>query len=150
MLIAFAIPGDPRGKGRPRATVRGSFARVYTDAKTRAYESGVKAAAVAAMAGREPMAGPLSVVLRIRLPLPASMPKRRRAAVLAGEDAYFGRIDCDNAAKAVLDGCNGVCWADDVQITRLFVAKVPHERPGVDVRIEQLGVPGESRQDVVG
>lgn len=136
--LTFSLSGEPRGKGRPRATVRAGFARMYTDAATRKYEASIGAAATRVMAGRAPLEGPLSVSLRVRLAPPKSMTKRQRAAVLSGEAAYFGRIDCDNAAKAVLDGCNGIVWRDDVQITRLFITKTAAERPGVDIRIEAL------------
>lgn len=136
--IVFSLAGEVRGKGRPRATVRGGFARVFTDEKTRKYETSIRAVGVARMAGRKPLEGPLSVSLRLRLAPPKSMSKRQRARVLGGEEAYFGRVDCDNACKAVLDALNGVCWGDDVQIVRLFVTKVADEKPGVDVRIEAL------------
>lgn len=137
-VLQFSMSGAPRGKGRPRTAVRGGFARVYTDARTRKYEASVASLAAIAMAGRPPFVGPLSVSLRFRLEPPKSMSKRERAAVLAGEQAYLGRIDADNAAKAVLDGMNGVAFADDVQIVRLFVVKVADARPGVDVRLEAL------------
>lgn len=136
--LVFSMSGDPRGKGRPRASVRGGFARMYTDAKTRTYEADVAAAVRAVMAGRAPLEGPLSVSLRVRLSPPKSMSKRQRAAVLSGQEPYFGRIDCDNAAKAILDACNGIAWRDDVQITRLFVTKTAAATAGVDVRIEPL------------
>jgi Holliday junction resolvase RusA-like endonuclease len=106
--LVFSMSGDPRGKGRPRASVRGGFARMYTDAKTRTYEADVAAAVRAVMAGRAPLEGPLSVSLRVRLSPPKSMSKRQRAAVLSGEEPYFGRIDCDNAAKAILDAVSAV------------------------------------------
>lgn len=137
-VLAFSCSGIPRGKGRPRATTRGGFARLYTDAKTRSYETSIRQIAEATMAGRAPLQGPLSVSLRIRLSPPASMSKRERQRILAGEQPYLGRIDCDNAAKSALDACNGVCFGDDVQIVRLFVTKVASERPGLDLRIEAL------------
>jgi Holliday junction resolvase RusA-like endonuclease len=118
--------------------VRGGHATTYTDPKTRAYELSVAAIARAAMKGRPPLEGALSVSLRFRLALPKSMSKRERAAVLAGERPYFGRIDCDNAAKSLLDGCNTIVWRDDVQITRLFVVKEAAEAPGVDVKVQPL------------
>jgi len=136
--LTFSMSGEVRGKGRPRASVRGGFARMYTDEKTRKYEGAIRAIGLQKMAGRAPLEGPLSVSLRFRLAPPKSMSKTQRAKVLAGEEAYFGRVDCDNAAKAVLDGLNGVCWRDDVQIVRLFVTKAAAERAGVDVRLEAL------------
>lgn len=134
--LFFHFDGEPRGKGRPRATARGGYARMYTDDKTRKYEQSIARAAAIALDGRKPLEGPLSVSVRLRLQPPASMSKRQRARILAGEEPYLGRIDCDNGAKAVLDAMNGVVWPDDKQIVRLWVTKVPHEKPGVDVRVE--------------
>lgn len=136
--IAFSVMLDPRGKGRPRAAVIHGRAKIYTDAATRKYELVIRKFATKLMGDRRPLEGPLSVSLRFRLSPPVSMSKRQRAAVLAGEQPYFGRIDCDNAAKSVLDACNAVCWGDDKQIVRLFVTKVAAEKPGVDVHILAL------------
>jgi Holliday junction resolvase RusA-like endonuclease len=136
--VVFSMSGVVKGKGRPRATVRGGFARLYTPAETRQYENAARAVAVQIMAGRAPFEGPLSVSLRLRFSPPKSTTKARRARLLSGEEAYLGSIDVDNAAKALLDAFNGVCWGDDVQIVRLFVTKVAAEKPGIDVRIEPL------------
>lgn len=138
--LQFSMVGDPRGKGRPRATVRmvgrKPIATIYTDPKTRRYESSVRSVAQKAMAGLAPLEGPLSVSLRFRLAVPKSTPKYLRSAYLTGEDAYLGAFDVDNLAKSILDGCNGACWGDDRQIVRLFVTKVAAEKPGVDIRVE--------------
>jgi Holliday junction resolvase RusA-like endonuclease len=88
-----------------------------------------------AMGGRQPFTGALSVSIRIRLDVPASMSKKQRARILAGEEPYLGRIDCDNAAKAALDAMNAVVFGDDKQITRLWVTKEPSANPGIDVKV---------------
>ena len=137
-VITFSAAGEPRGKGRPRVFVQAGRAIATTDPRTREYEASLRRIAVDVMGAREPLEGPLSLSLRFRLSPPASMTKRQRAAVLAGEQPYFGRIDVDNCAKAIADALNGVCWRDDKQIVRLFATKVAHERPGVDVRVESL------------
>lgn len=136
--VLFSMAGDPRGKGRPRATARGGHASTYTDPKTRAYEASVKKIAMAEMAGRQPLEGALSVSMRFRIGLPKSMPKYLRKAYLAGERAYVGGPDVDNMAKSILDGCNAVCFSDDKQVVRLFVTKVAAESAGVDVQIMPL------------
>ena len=136
--LVFSLSGSPRGKGRPRTSVRGGFAKIYTDADTRAYERSVGVIARQAMGPRAPFEGPLSASLRFRLPLPKSMTKRRRASILAGEEAYLGSLDIDNMAKAILDGMNAIAFLDDVQIVRLFVTKIGSDRPGVDVKITPL------------
>lgn len=145
-VLVFSMAGNPRGKGRPRATVRGGrFASVYTDPQTRKYEASVAKLAKAAMGAHAPFVGPLSVSLRFRIPIPASLPKYRRARILAGEEAITGSFDIDNLAKSILDGCNHIAFEDDKQVVRLFATKVGSERPGVDVRIEPLAPqPGDA------
>lgn len=136
--LVFFFHGDPRGKGRPRLSTRGGFARAFTDPKTRQYEQSIAREAALVLGSRKPLEGPLSVSVQLRLQVPASMSKRQRARVLAGEEAYLGRIDVDNGAKAVLDAMNGVVWADDKQIVRLWITKEPHEKPGVTVIVRAL------------
>jgi Holliday junction resolvase RusA-like endonuclease len=139
--LTFSISGTPIAKGRPRATLRGGFARLYTPAETKKYESAVKRFAALAMRGRKPFEGPLSVSIRFRLGLPKSMSKKDQAAKLAGEAAYLGTKDIDNLGKAVLDALNEVAWVDDVQIVRLFLTKAASSNPGVDIKITPLGEP---------
>lgn len=136
--LVFSMSGEPRGKGRPRAAVRGGFARMYTDPKTRKYEASIAKIARVKMGARPPFEGPLSVSLRFRIELPKSMPKYRRARVLAGEEAHTGGPDVDNMAKAVLDAMNGIVFPDDRQIVRLFATKIGAVAAGVDIRIEPL------------
>lgn len=137
-MIQFSVAIVPRGKGRPRATVLGGFARMYTDELTRKYEATISKAAMVVMTGSLPLEGPLSVVAQFRIPIPPSFSKRRRAAILAGTDHYAGAFDTDNLLKAVLDACNSICWQDDRQVMRLTAIKTPAERAGVDIRIEKL------------
>lgn len=135
--ISFTVPGEPRGKGRPRATVRGGHARMYTDDKTASYENLVALAATAAMAGRPPLQGPLTVVIAVRLTPPKAASKLARAAMLGGSAPVYGRFDLDNICKAVLDGSNAIAFADDRQIVGLMAAKAGAETPGVDVEIQE-------------
>jgi Holliday junction resolvase RusA-like endonuclease len=135
-VIAFSIDGVARGQGRPRATVKGGFASVYKDGPDRKYEAGVAGVARRAMAGREPLEGPLSLTLRFRLQPPKSMTKGLRARVLAGEEPYFGAFDTSNMVKSIEDAMNKIVWVDDRQVVRLFATKVAAEQAGVDVRVE--------------
>lgn len=135
---AFSLAGEPRGKARPRATVRGGYAHVYSDPITKKYEQSIRDVAERMMCGKEPLAGALSVSLRFRLSVPVSYSKRLRAAILAGEEPYFGAYDADNLAKAILDALDGIMFLNDKQVVRLFVEKLGTEQPGVDIRVEAL------------
>jgi Holliday junction resolvase RusA-like endonuclease len=120
-VLRFVIPGEPRGKGRPRfGKSRAGFVSVRTDDKTAAYENLVKLAA--RQAGAVSIAGPLSVQISAYFVPPPSWSKKRRAAALAGHEAP-GRFDIDNISKAVLDGLNGIAFGDDKQIVTLFARK---------------------------
>lgn len=134
--VAFVVPGEPRGKGRPRASHYGGFFRLHTDAKTLAYERMVAAYAKVAMATAPPLQGPLAVYMLFRYSVPKSFTKTRRRAVLAGLDAYLGRFDVDNLAKSVGDALHGIVYEDDAQIVRLTVLKRPDANPGVDIMVK--------------
>ena len=119
--LRFVIPGEPRGKGRPRfGRSRAGFAVAYTDAKTATYENLVRLAA--REAGVTPIEGPLFVQVNAFFTVPQSWSKKRRASALDGAEAP-SRFDVDNIAKAVLDGLNGVAFADDKQIVTLLASK---------------------------
>lgn len=133
--VNFTIPGEPRGKGRPRATRFGKGVRLYTDAKTASYEGLIAYAAQQALAGREPLDGPLVVTVLVRLAPPASASKKARAAMLAGEIPPTKKPDLDNIVKAVLDGCNGVAFRDDALVCWINAGKVYAPAAGVDVVI---------------
>lgn len=135
MAVEFFVPGQPVGKGRPRATVRAGRARLYTPAKTEKYEARVALFAQQAMAGRPVMAGPVALSVTALFPIPPSWPKKRQAAARAGTEQHTKRPDADNCAKAILDGLNGVVWKDDSQVVTLSIEKRYSDRPGVLVTV---------------
>lgn len=139
MRLSFTIPGAPHGKGRPRATRFGRGVRLYTDAKTASYESLVALAAQQALGGREPLSGPLVLTVLVRMAPPASASKKAREAMLAGELHPAKKPDLDNVLKSVLDGCNGVAFADDAQVCWINAGKVYAAVAGVDVVITPDG-----------
>jgi Holliday junction resolvase RusA-like endonuclease len=133
--LAFTVPGEPRGKGRPRIGRVGPHARMFTDRKTRSYEGLVALAAEKAMDGAVPFACPLELHMRVRLVPAASASKKARAAMLAGELPPAKLPDLDNCVKAILDGCNAVAFLDDRLVVALTAAKIYADTPGVDVLI---------------
>jgi Holliday junction resolvase RusA-like endonuclease len=134
--LQFVIPGPPVGKGRPRFSTVGGTPRSYTPAVTRDYESLIAARAAEAMAGREPLQTPLTVYIYASMSVPLSWSKAKRQAALDG-DIYPARPDVDNIAKTVLDGMNGVVYADDAQVTYLKVTKKYSEEGMVTVWLSE-------------
>lgn len=137
-VIAFTVPGEPQGKGRPRAFRAGRSVRMYTPTKTQAYEQLVADMGRQAMAGRAPMVGPLAVDLVAVVSVPASWSKKRRAAALEGLELPAKKPDADNVAKAIADGLNGITYGDDAQVVELRVRKRYGEVPGVLVEVRGI------------
>lgn len=133
--ITFFVPGAPRGKGRPRATMRGVRPALYTDAKTASYENLVRLAAMEAMKGDAPFDGAIRLMVGIRFGIPASASKVRKAQMLAGDILPTSRPDADNVAKAVLDALSTVAFKDDAQVVILNIFKMYADTPGVQVTV---------------
>lgn len=133
-MITFSVPGLPVAKGRPKASVIGGKARLYTPGRTVAYEGLVAHAGAEAMRGRSPLDGPLSLNVIATFPIPKSWPKTRQAAALH----HTGRPDADNILKAIGDGLNQVVWADDSQLARVSVEKRYGAVPGVIITVQAL------------
>lgn len=121
-MIVVTIPGELRGKGRPRFARRGRFVQTYTDDATQNAEAWVRSCGAKAMAGAL-LDGPLSITLDIGVPVPASWSAKKRAAALAGATFPTGKPDLDNQLKLVGDALNGVVWRDDKQIVRAVVTR---------------------------
>jgi len=135
--VMISIPGDPRGKGRPRFARRGRKTVTYTDDKTAAYENLVGLYATQAMKSSPPILGPLKLTIYAYMPIPASWSGKKKTAALAREIYPTGLPDIDNIAKAVLDGLNRIAFADDKQVVTLAMGKRYSDQPGLVVWVNQ-------------
>jgi Holliday junction resolvase RusA-like endonuclease len=135
-LIVVTVPGVPVAKGRPRISTAGKFPRAYTPAKTVRYEDLIKIAAYGRMEGRAPIQGQVTLSITAYVPIPKSMPKRDQRDAVEGIKHPVTRPDADNYAKAALDGCNGILFKDDSQVTDLVVRKRYSDRPRLVITME--------------
>lgn len=135
VLFSFLLVGEPVAKGRPQVgRSKGGRPVVYTPEKTAAYERRLRSvASVEALRQglREPMTGPLSVIVEAVF-----------ANTLRSElgSPHAVKPDADNVLKT-LDALNGVVWKDDAQIARATVTKRRAnmgEHPHLWVSVEQL------------
>lgn len=140
--ITIDLPGAPQGKGRPRFRVvrtktGATFGNAYTPAKTRSYETLLRAAAINAMKDHMLIEGPLIVVVWAYMPVPQSWSKRKQNDALAGVIFPIGKPDCDNMLK-VVDALNGVVWKDDAQIVDARVIKTYSYKPELRIEVTQV------------
>lgn len=143
MRVTLTIPGVPIAKGRPRFRNRrtksgAEFVQAYSPEKTRSYDAVVRTLADQAMAGRPPLAGPLQVNFVAFLPVPRSWSQKRSQSALAGRVLPTYRPDLDNMIKNVLDGSNGILFADDALITDMVVSKRYSDRPRAVLEVIEL------------
>lgn len=146
VVIEFVVPGQPQGKGRPRIGKIGQHARMFTPAKTVAYEGLIALAAQQALHGRPLLEGAVDVALDIRCQVPASWSLKKQRMALTGEIRPTTKPDADNVVKAVFDGCNGVLWRDDVQVCDLRVRKRYSADPGVTVEAFEVIAPKQQTE----
>ena len=133
--VYFVVEGKPVGKGRPRASTRGGFVRMYTDAKTLTYEAAIKDEAAKAMGNAELFETAMHLHVNCYYQLPKRWPKRLQQQALDGEVFPNVKPDLDNVVKAVLDAMNGVVYRDDAQVVNLVATKRYATEPRVEVYI---------------
>ncbi len=137
--VEIWIPGAPVAKARARhGKTRDGRPVTYSDPKTKSWELQVGMLASVAMGDSEPSQAPIALTLDVGLAPPRSWSQRRRDAATAGEIAATKRPDLDNFVKSVLDGLDGVVFADDSQVVRLEVHKRYSARPGVSITVREV------------
>ena len=134
-MIQFTVMGTPIPKARARVTTIGGFARAYTPKSTVDYEKRVAAAARAAMGAKQPDTGPIEIMLELRMPVPVSWSKKKRAAALSGLVRATKKPDSGNIQKAIEDAMNDIAYIDDAQIVITTVRKLYAAEPCVVVAV---------------
>lgn len=132
-MIAFTLPVEAIGKGRPRF-VRAT-GKAFTPARTQAFESMVAIEASRAMAGQPPFRGALRLTMRATYIHPQSWSAKKMAAT----EWKVSKPDADNIAKLVKDGMNRIVYADDAQISELIVQKKYGAVASLVIEVSQLG-----------
>lgn len=137
MMARFEVPGEPRGKGRPRFARMGKGVRAYTDEKTASFENRILSCYLEQIgAPATPPEDQLHVFVVAWFGVPKSYPKAMHKAAADGVmQPVTKKPDVDNILKSVLDALNGVAWKDDAQVYYAVVHKVYGTRPRLDVTL---------------
>ena len=138
MEVRFTIPGNPRGKQRPRLCKFNGKNYVYTPKETVNYEDLVKSSYLAEYNLCFEKDVPLEVLILAAFSIPKKIKKGLKSLMAAGVLLPTKRPDCDNIIKIILDGLNGVAYHDDSQICRVSLKKIYSEKPGVAVLIRNI------------
>lgn len=138
MARVFFVPGEPRGKMRPKASSFGGHSRVYTPGKQIEYENWIRCCYKERYPDEPAMEGPIAAHVKVLMGIPKSTPKKRRALMLEGKLLPTKKPDLDNVIKD-LDALNGIAFADDSQIVGIVAYKEYSETPGVEFSIMEAG-----------
>lgn len=133
----FVVPGEVRGKMRPKASSFGGHAKVYTPSKQIEYENWVRLCYQEAYPNEKPMEGPLYAIVNVNMRVPKSASKKKRLTMLTGETKPTKKPDLDNCIKQ-LDALNGVAFADDSQIVEIHATKSFAEEDSMSITLMEL------------
>ena len=145
LQVRFSIPGEPKGKGRPRFMRNG---HTYTPQETVEYENWVR---LSYRTNAENYFFQNHIALSVRMDayfgIPKSTSKKKRKMMETGDIRPVVKRDCDNIAKIVLDALNHIAYHDDAQVVELVVCKWYDEQPRVDVLIKERMVMDRPEKD---
>ena len=139
--FSFIVPGEVRGQGRPRTTIRGGYASIYDSPEDKANKHNIQLYASEAMRAAvddslidSPLKG-ISIAIDCYVRVPESMSKKKKEMAYRGEILPLRKPDLDNVMKAVLDACNGVVWRDDKEVTKAQICRYYSDMPRLVVRV---------------
>lgn len=135
-FIKFTVPGEPKGKGRPRFSTQGKFIRTYTDETTVNYENWVKICFQEAGQGK--LEGELKAEIDCYFSIPNSFNKNKKFNAVNGLLRPTKKPDVDNIAKIVLDSLNGLAYEDDKNIVSCSINKWYGGDPRVEIYIYEV------------
>ena len=149
--VTFTVPGDPVPQPRPRVSTRGGFARAFVPANHPVHAFRDRVASAAQAAGLTEAASPVSITIEATF---GRLRSHYRKAGVKPTAPPLPRPDCDNLAKAVLDGLQDVI-GDDTRVARLTVEKAwgPAGSTTVTIVAAEYGVELEgigSRNEIAG
>ena len=134
MEVVFEVPGEPRGKGRPRFIKQ--TGKAYTDSETKAYEKKIVAYYRKQLGNfRWPDSAFISVQVKAHYPIPKSATKAATASMREGTMLPSRKPDIDNVLKIVLDALNGVAYKDDSRVVCVEAQKIYSDIPRVEIRM---------------
>lgn len=135
MKVKFTIPGEPKGKGRPRFSPNGYKPRTPED--TVAYENLVKLEYQRQCNSLKFDDGDqLYMRITAYYSIPKSASLKKQKAMEQHKIRPTKKPDMDNVVKIIADSLNHIAYHDDTQIVDCMVRKFYSHEPHVVVTIE--------------
>lgn len=134
--VKFNVLGEPKGKGRPKFTTRGGYARAITPEQTVSYENLIMVE-YRRQCGTRRFDDKDMIGIRIvaYYGIPKSVSKKKRKEMLSGDIRPTKKPDNDNIVKVIEDALNDVAYKDDKNIVDCVVQKFYSEQPQIVVEM---------------
>lgn len=132
--VKFFVEGV-MGKERPRASIIGGHAHIYTPKKTKDFEKKIAKEFLAAGGEKLDKDIPIRLTVIVFHGVPKSYSKKKRAACLNHDTRPMKKPDADNCLKIVADALNGIAYEDDTQIVAMTAYKYWAESDGLEIQV---------------
>lgn len=157
MSVQFTVHGTAAPAGSKKGFINRKTGRVIiTDASkgSRPWKSQISSAAVDAMAGRDPLDGPLLLELTFWVARPKGhYGSGKNAGVVKGSAPFAPTVRPDvlKLARGVEDALTTIVYRDDAQITTEILQKAYTTGSArTEIRVVQIEEPGQQRPVVEG
>ena len=141
MRVKFTVPGEPKGKGRPRVEKNGNFAHARTPEDTVIYENLVKTSYYQQCKNMKFEKGiPLDVRITAYYTIPQSTSMKKQRLMLEKAIRPMKKPDADNVVKIILDSINKIAYYDDAQVVDCQFRKFYSNEPRVVVTIQEAKI----------
>lgn len=137
-MNTIIVEGKVEGKQRPRFRKVGNFVQTYTPKQTKSYEKLIADEYKKQNGVLFPTELPLELRIRAFMGIPSTFSKKKKTRAIEGELRPTKKPDADNIAKSILDGLNGVAYADDKQVVELSVKKYYGTLERVEIDIQEV------------
>ncbi len=138
MKVKFTIPGDPKGKGRPRVERHRTYSKARTPEDTIIYENLVRTMYYQQCRKAFFDKGTaLDVRITAYYSIPDSVSNKKKALMAAHRIRPMKKPDADNVVKVIMDALNQYAYHDDAQVVDLQFRKFFSFKPRVVVTIQE-------------
>jgi len=131
MNIKLTVPGEPKGKQRPRWHKFGT----YTPTETVNYETYIKELFTIKYPDFIPLESTLEMELCMFLSIPKSTGNKKKELMRTKAIQPGKRPDIDNVLKVVCDALEKLAYKNDSQIVDVVATKEYSERPRLEIKI---------------
>lgn len=131
--ITLTIPGEPKGKQRPRWGKHGT----YTPKDTVNYETYIKELFVAKYPDFVPLEMALSLEIIAYFTIPKSASKKKQRLMRLHMLKPTKKPDLDNCIK-IIDALESLAYKNDNQFVAIVAKKYYSMRPRLEIRITEL------------